>query len=388
MAEYDSILKEKKKYVEPPVVKKDDIKKFPWLKIDLICIIVILVISYIIYFIVILSPKQIFLNDIKMLFDKYYVVLEPLNIDRLSDLSYGMIGNINLDDKVYDFKLSKDGEKIKFNLALDKANLNYYGVSNNGYVKVSDYKEEYHKLGSDYNYIAIISNLKNYLKNNLDDDKFIKKFYFNDVIPIVESNFVLGDEDIKEALNLSALDNSYEIVFTFKNNAITNEIISMKMVINNLDTSDRKMILYEDDYLTYKDDNQNLKFGLDVRDKDFTLKIYKNDSIFSALEGSQQESSYLYDYKIIYEIYNIKLRVSQENDINSYEFESIIEENDISKTKKINLTFNYASDVLVDGYPVDSDINYEKLTGDEKKQYKMSLENIIGELRQFIEEYK
>ena len=44
MLNYDSILKEEKKYEE----ENKEIKKFPWFKIDVICIILVLIVLYII----------------------------------------------------------------------------------------------------------------------------------------------------------------------------------------------------------------------------------------------------------------------------------------------------------------------------------------------------
>ena len=77
----------------------------------------------------------------------------------------------------------------------------------------------------------------------------------------------------------------------------------MKMIINNLNNNKRYVILYQDEALTISDDQAlNLKFTLENKNQDFTLKIYKNDNIYSVLSGVKQEDDYLYKYQIINQI--------------------------------------------------------------------------------------
>jgi len=389
MADYDSILKEKKNYEEPISTKDNGPKPFPWFKIDLLCLILILTISYIIYYTTILTPKQIFLNDIKIVANKYQSILEQLNLEILNKPNYNLVGTINLNDKTYDFSLNKTEDKTNLNLTLNKENLTYYDISSQKYIKLSNFKDQYYQLtNNDNNYLNIASNLKKYLTNNLNEDKFIKKFYLTGTTPIVESNLVLNNNDIKTALNLTNQNDSYEVLFTFKNHAITNKIINMKITINNLTTSQRGVILYENGHLTYNEDTQILKFQLEEKNKDFTLKFYKDDILFSVLTGTSQEKSYQYTYQVIDKIYNITLNISKENNNNNYKITSKIEKDGIINTQNLNINLQYSDKIKIENTDLSNAINYETLTEEEKNQYQTSINNIIGDLRNFIDQHQ
>lgn len=387
MTDYNSILKEEKKYEEPVLIPNKKNKKFPWFKIDLICLILILIISYLVYYTTILTPNNIFLNDLKILADKYQKILNPLNLTSLTNDNYNLIGTIYLNDKNYNFKLNKNKENLNLNLNQNDLFLNYYITTDKEYIKLPNSKEQYYQLNIN-NSPNIIANLKTYLSNNLPKDKFIKKFYINENTPIVESNLVLTNEDLKTALNLNSQTNSYEALLTFKNNSITNDIISIKITINNLTTNERKVILYEKGNLTYKDDNQNLKFQLEEKNEDLTLKIYQNDILFSVLTGTRQESSYQYTYQVIDEIYNITLKVKHENNTYYYEISSIIEKNNTTITPTMNIELQHLDKINYENTEISNAINYETLTEEEKVQYQTILNSIIGELRQFIEQHQ
>ena len=43
-------------------------------------------------------------------------------------------------------------------------------------------------------------------------------------------------------------------------------------------------------------------------------KIYQDDIIYSVLTGTKQENSYQYTYQVIDKIYNITLKVKEENE--------------------------------------------------------------------------
>lgn len=380
MKKYDSILKEKKKYND--FIEDNSYKKFPWFKIDVLLISVLLIISYLIYYNTILSPKVVFLNDIKILINKYESILSPIEINNL-DNNYGIIGNIKLNDKDYDFQIDKIDKETKLILGLNEQNFHYYSNNNENYIKLNN-NDIFYKLNNN-DYFSMISNLKNYF-NNIPKNKFIKKFYFNGTTPIVENNLILKNNDIIEALKPNHYNSTYEVLFTFKNNAITNEIISMKVAINNLMTNERGVLVYEKDYLTYRDDKLNLKLELEEKNKDFTLKIYKNDILFSNLSGTNQENSYQYIYQVIDKIYNINLNISKDDDMYTYDINSIIEKNNINDEQNMNITFQYA-DPFVDNN-IDNSINYVSLSGDEKEIYKTNLDSIIGDLRKFVNKYK
>ena len=382
MTEYDSILKEKKKYDEPIKVKKE--KKFPWLLIDIISLLLNLIISYFFYYKNILSPDKIILNDLKKVGDKYKIIFTNLNLEQLTQDKYNLVGEIELNDKKYNYELSKKHPSTNLSLELEDKKLNYYSNSNQNYLKISNFKDEYYQLNNN-NYLNIITNVKNYLNNKLKEEKFIKKFYLNGTIPIVESNLELNNETIKSILNINYKDN-YKTLLTFKNNAITNEIISIKIIINNLNKNKRTVILYENDYLTYKDDNQTLNFYLEEKNEDFTLKIYKNDIIYSVITGIKQQESYQYTYQIIVKIYNIGLTIKKEDNNYLYDISSIIEKDTTTIKPNLKLTIKYTDNEIVEE-PTTKD-NYKNLTKEEKTQYKYNIEEIIVELRQFIQKHQ
>lgn len=376
MNEYGSILEENKKY-EVPITNKNRYKKFPWFKMNVLLLSILLIISYFIYYNIILTPELIFINDIKILVDKYDDILTPLEINKLS-YNYGLIGNIKLNDKDYNFEIDKINKETNFILGIDDESLNYYFNNDYNYVKLSN-NDSFYKKNSN-NYFNIISNLKEYFMN-LSKDKFIKKFYFNGTTPIIESNLELDNNDIIEAIKPNYYDSTYQLLFTFKNNALTNEIISMKITINNLMTNERGVLLYENNYLTYKSDKLDLKFDLEQKDKDFTLKIYKNDILFSTLSGIKQRDSYEYSYQVIDKVYNINVSISNDNELYYYDINSVIANNE----NNLNISFQYL-DPFIDN-DISNSIDYSSLTEEEKELYKGTINSIIKELRNFIKQY-
>lgn len=375
MDKYSDILEDKKKY-EEPVINTN--KKFPWLKIDIILLSILLLIGYFIYYTIILSPKLIFISDIKILIDKYDDIIFPLEINKIND-NYGILGNIKLKDKDYNFELDKIDKEFNFILGVDDKNLNYYFNDDKNYVKVSNSDVFYEKNYN--NYFNMISNLKEYFKN-ISEDKFIKKFYLSGTTPVVESNIELNNVDIIEALKPNYYDSTYQLLFTFKNNAITNEIISLKIIINNLMTNERGVLFYENGNLIYKSDKVNLKFELEKKDKDFTLKIYKSDILFSTLSGVKKDTSYLYSYQVIDKVYTINLNISKENDLYYYNINSIIEKSDVNNENNLNISFQYLDPVIDND--ITNSINYSSLTEDEKDLYKATINSIIKELGKII----
>ena len=381
MDNYDSILKEKKKYEEP--IKPVKNKKFPWLLTDLICLILLLIISYFFYYTRILSPEQIFLNDLKEITTKYQKIFTPLEITSLNNDNYNLTGILSLNEEEYNFDINKNNSIMKLSLNKEDKTLEYYSLSNQNYLKLSD---KYYQLSND-NHIYLIYTLKDYLLN-IPKDKFIKKFYIKDNTPTVESNLVLNSEDLNTNLNLNTKVNSYEVLFTFKNHAITNDIISMKITINNLTTTKREVILYENNILTYKDDTQTLKFHLEEKNKDFTLKTYQNNTIYSVLTGTNQQSSYQYTYQIIDKIYNINLKVIKENELYTYEISSTIEKDNIRTQSNLNINIKQSQNTNILNNEITNPIKYDSLSKEEKKQYQTELNTLLTDLRQFIKQHQ
>ena len=191
-------------------------------------------------------------------------------------------------------------------------------------------------------------NVSNYLQNRWPKSKHIKKFYLNGTIPVVESNLVLNTDNIKEALGVRELKNTYELLFTFKNNAISNKIISMKVIVNNSTTGRRGVFIYENGILTYTENDIVYKFVIEKNNNDFRLDIYKNDTLYSVLTGNNKDKSYEYLYQVIDKVYNISLIVNKEDSIPTYQLSSNINVDNERRSDNLNISLEGNKDIIED----------------------------------------
>ena len=343
MNQYDSILKEKK-------IKKTEIneptsrKKFPTFTLSLIATITIILISYIVYYNTILSKEKILINNISILKEQYQTIIENLYLDNFSKAN--IEGSIILNEtNKYAFK---------------KDNNNYYlnGPTLNKYIDNS--------FSSNFNL-----NLK-YL-STLNKDKYIKTFYIKNKIPTVETNIVLSKVDLEELLGIMFL-NDYEAIITCENNAITNEIINIKIIINDKITWERKVINFHNNTIYYKDSNNDLHFDILLKNNDFTIKIYKNDILHSVINGIEKVNTYNYSYQIIDKLYTLNLITRTESDKYIYEFSSSI--NSVKSTLTLSL-----SDISSNLFEL---VNYQDLSVEEQEIYKRD-KNILLD---FINKHK
>lgn len=384
MADYDSILKEEKKYDEEPTKPK----KFPWFKIDLLCIILVTIIGYIFYFINILNPRQIFFDDLTKITTRYQDLFTPLLLNNLSS-STNLEGIIQVNDTSYNYNLNKND--INFNTTLKKENeyLIFSQSQNATYLKLSNFKEEYLEFNNINNYPSIIKNIKNNLATYLTEDKFIKRYYLDGSNPIVVSELTLNNEDLKQLSGLTTIKNSYEVLLTLKNHAITNNIISIKATINNKTTNKRVVITYENGILNYKDSNNNLDFKLEKSNsKDFELKIYKEDTLYSVLKGSEEGKKYNYSYKVIDKIYNINLEIAQEKELINYTLNTIVEKNEKTINNTLSLSINTAPSTIGETINIDKSLDFDTLTKEDKELYQTSLDTFLIDFNNFFPNYK
>lgn len=384
MADYDSILKEEKKYDEEPAKPK----KFPWFKIDLLCIILVTIIGYIFYFINILNPRQIFFDDLTKITTKYQDLFTPLLLNNLSS-STNLEGIIEVNDTSYNYNLNKND--INFNTTLKKENeyLIFSQSQNATYLKLSNFKEEYLEFNNINNYPSIIKNIKNNLPTYLTEDKFIKRYYLDGSNPIVASELSLNNEDLKQLTGLTTIKNSYEVLLTLKNHAITNNIISIKATINNKTTNKRVVITYENSILNYKDSNNNLDFKLEKSSsKDFELKIYKEDTLYSVLKGSEEGKKYNYSYKVIDKIYNINLEIAQEKELINYTLNKIVEKDEKTINNTLSLSINTAPSTIGETINIDKSLAFDTLTKEDKELYQTSLDTFLIDFNNFFPNYK
>ena len=319
--------------------------------------------------------------------EKYQKVVRNLNLDDFGD-DYQLKGTYSYEEKTYQVGIIRNLEKIKLTFGDDEASLAYYVDNQNNFIKLSNFQDEYISLNTK-NAILDYQNLSKQFSNYITKDDYIKKFYLDGVNPIVETNLVLSQEQVKNILGLSGQKKQYEVTFIFKNHAFTSEALSMKMIINNLNNNKRYVILYQDEALTISDDQAlNLKFTLENKNQDFTLKIYKNDNIYSVLSGVKQEDDYLYKYQIINQIYNISLTVSKAIDHYSYHLLFNIEnEEGVVVQKEAELSLLQLENIILDEKN-ENGIDYTSLTEEEQSNYQQNLEAIIMPLKQLVDGYQ
>ena len=346
MGDYDSILKEKKKKKEV-VVKSEEpkVKKFPTLLLSIISVILVLIISYVVYYNTILEKSNIVINDLKYLKESYQTIFSKLYIDNFK--------KDNLDGKI---------------ILNDNSNYSFIKENDNYYLKVPSIDKYINKNVVVNNRVDVSTFLK-----EIDKDRYIKTFYLDGKVPIVEVNLILERVELERILGRKII-NEYEAIITVQNHAFSNEILNIKIVLNDRITSARKVITIENNTIYYKDDNNNLKFNVLIKNDDFTIKVYKDDILYSILNGMENVNTYDYSYQIIDKLYTLKLKTRLEDGNPIYEFTSSID--GIISTMNLELMTN--------SNKLSEMVNYVDLIEEEKKIY-VNEKNILLD---FINKYK
>lgn len=382
MADYDSILKEDKKQVEP-VLEEEEIDKFPWFQTNFILITIVLIISYIVYYNLILTPDKVFYSDIFFFYENYLSIFDYIDSYNVGD-TYNFDGEITLGEDSYDLLINKDISSKNITLSIDDNFFDYYSKDDSSYLKVSSYNDNYYTFNS-IDYSKVLNSVSKYFSSGIEKNKFIKKVYISNVVPIVESNLVMDHADILEALNVESLKNTYQVLFTFKNNAITNDVISMKIIINNLTSGMRVVLLYQNGYLIYNDGENVLKFEFSGNRDDFKIKVYRDDVMYGVFSGVKRVEGYQYLYQVIDKIYTLSLDIKNSDNNIIYTFKSNIEKDTKIEEKILSISLE-----SVDLENTDKEFNYleyDELDEVEKEKYQICLSNIIGRLKNFIYEY-
>lgn len=321
---YDSILKEEKVYTEEvregsPLIK--------YLVIYGCCLMLILGISYGIYYKTILKATNVFLNDFKVLIEKYSKVVEPLKVSRYGE-DFMMEGSIALDASSYQYELLRRGDDWNFRLSSLENNLSYYQTSLGSFLEVSSLEDKSVNV-DDLKILNLMQNLGELEKNVLENialDRYIKQFYVEDKGPIVEVNVTFTSDDLMKIFSGLKLTDQYSVMVTLKNQAVSNEIVGMKVVLNNQTQGKRMVVTYQDEVLEYTtDEGKSVKFVLQNEEADMTLKIYQGEELYSVLSGSSKKTSYQYTYQIIDQVYNLGLNIKEEEGKEEYELTSNIE---------------------------------------------------------------
>ena len=387
MDNYDSILKEKKVYADPePLIKKTKYTKY--FVIDFFVILIVLVVSYFIYYHNVLSPKNVIINDVSYFEDIGKQILLPLQIDFNSD--YAFSGNFNIDNLAYKYDLVRNDKNMQLKLSLNDKSAFYYLDNNIMYANFSDFlKDSYIESNNKYNWINMYREyIENYDSVLNSDIQLFKKFYIEKTTPIVEVTCILKKDDINRLFGTTLVLDDFEVTLTFKNNAITNEIVDGKLVVNNKTKDNRNVITYKKNTFIFTDnEGESVKYFLEITKSKFSLKLYKSDELYSMFFGNKTSDGYSYNYQVMDKIYKLALNIKN-GENTEYEFTSSIGEDSqhiMEKKFSISRLDNKSLDNKVD---ISNKKNYSSLSDEEKKIYQEHYDKFILPIRKFIDEYK
>ena len=387
MENYDSILKEKKVYADPePLIKKTKYTKY--FVIDFLVVFIVLVISYFIYYHNVLSPKNVIIDDVSYFEGIGKQILIPLNLDFNSD--YAFSGTFNINELVYNYDIVRHDKNMQLNLSLNNKNAVYYLDNNIMYANFSDFlKDSYIESNNKYNWINMY---REYVENFSDilssDVQLFKQFYIENATPIVEVTCILKKDDINRLFGTTLVLDDVEATITFKNNAITNEIVDGKLVINNKTKDNRNVITYQKNTFIFTDnEGKSVKYFLEIMKSKFSLKVYKSDELYSMFFGNKTSDGYSYNYQVMNKIYKLGLNIKNGENI-EYEFSSSIgEDSQHIKEKKFSI-FRFDNKSLDNKVDILNKKNYSSLSDEEKKIYQDHYQMFILPIRKFIDEYK
>ena len=378
MSKYDKILKQEKVFREP-IVKKSKYTKY----IIIYCLLftMLLTSSYIIYYNTVLSPINIIKNDFTSLaknLENIYQNIIP------SPIGASLEGTITSEKLNYNYGLIKEGNNYYLDLSTKDSSLQYQITPKMIKTNLSTFQNNRIIKENQIDY----SKLKNTLNTFLKEEKYIKTFYFDKKTPIVEINFTLTDNDINSLFHTTILKEKYNIIITLKNDALKNETKSIKVVVNNKTKNQRSTFEYQNQSLIYQNfKNEKYKFILVNNQKDFNMKIYKNEELYSILLGKSYEKSYTMTYQIINKIYNISLTKTEEKSLTTYKIVFKKEEEESKKEDTINIALNQASNTLKEETESKEKI-YRSLNQSEKTEYNEKIKQFFAPLKELINEYR
>ena len=415
---YNEILKEKKVYKDPVVSHKHRFFKLSLL-IGVLVAIIVVGISYLVYYNTILDSESIFLNNIVKLANKYSVVVDNINPNYDLSGNYTLDGNITMGDANYTYSFVSDGGKLMRTFKNNDKSVTYYYDNDLSYINVSslgntyvevdnklktldDYKSSiddvqknfynyiynsvfgsspydvYNNLYNIDNYDNLIENIKNNFSTEVSSDKYIKKFYFENKEPIVEVNLELSKNDINNIFgsdNNLEIDDDLEVAITMKNNAIDNNIKSIKIVINNKTDNTREVINYQDNVLLYTDNEGSVtKVEFKENSDKFEIRVSKNDILYSVLSSTQGDGDNSYSYHIIDKIYSVDLQFVYDDVGYNY----FVETNIDSVVNNFEIGGSYAKIGSIDVGQLKT-VKYNDLSENEKILFNKSIkEHLFG----------
>ena len=382
MNNYDSVLKEKKTYKDPdPIFKKNKFTKYIF--INIIGLTILLIVAYIIYYNKILTPVNIISNDYNELISIINYITEPLDINYKDNLEYQ--GTITFNNNKYNYELLKN-DKIKLNLSNDKTKYTYLTDETSSYYKYNNYKEDTYIKNKNTNIIFSLIKIDPNILETIPSTSYIKRLYIENKTPIVEINLTLDKNLINQILNNNTIKDDYQIIITIKNNALTNELTDSKITINNKTKNTREVLSYNSKTLKITDNNgKEKKYAFkNKNNKEFTLKIYHNDTLYSVLSGEEKSDTYEYNYQVIDKIYNIKLDIDNNE---KYHFYTNIENNNEKIKEELIITKEPLTNNNSENN-TNKSIEYSSLSKEDKKNLLEIENNFFSPIRELINKYK
>ena len=385
--DYDSILKEKKKSQSKlSEISNENAKKPNYVIIDHFLITIIIVICYIVYFNTVLNGKNIILNDLKTIKDEYNNVIENLRLNYNIDNSYNFKGSIdilknNISNKI-EYDINNNGSNLYLNAYNDKINISYFANKNNNFIKSSNIGNNYiiTNKSTINDYLDLNHNIVNNISKFLDNkNNYKKSFYLEDEKPIIKVEVNLNKDEINQIIsnqNLSLKD-EYNINITLLNNALSNKIVSVKVIVNNKSNDKRDVYLYSDNSIVHTNDKGvNEKIEILNNSKNFTLKYYKDDVLYSVLTGTEEGDSYHYLYQVIDSKYTIKLAVNNNSYNYNYSFDFNIDTDKKKYLMNIDIVGEYINSGVVDEV-VSENISKDELNEDQQDHYNNLLNDLL-----------
>lgn len=412
---YNNILMEHKVYKEEKKTNKHP--KFTISIIIAILIsILIIIISYLIYYKTVLTNENIYTNDIKIIFDKYTKILDKtkLNYDLKSD--YTLAGNVLVNQNKYNYTIASSGKKTLNLLENNNQSIKYYEDGDNHYFNINNsdeyiqitnelynldyYKNELKTLNKEpntylnnlflestitknnqdiynlFNYSTYLNNIMKNFKSVINSSNCKRKIYFDNKKPIIYLRTTLTNQNINKIFNISQTSDTdnYTVSLESKNDALTNDIKNIKIVINNQITKDREVIIYNGSNIIYTDKNDvKHKFTILTKDEITYLKYYKNDILYSVLTKARDDTNrYNYTYQVIDRVYNINLTINASYNDFSYNLKTNIDNN----ATDITITGTYKNKATINETIIKS-IKYDNLEDDVQAKYNQKLSTIL-----------
>ena len=380
---YDSVLKEKKKYVDY-VDDRPFIRRHLFL-VNIFAILIILVISFVIYFNTTLSSKNIVLNDIDYFYNKFNSLYKNTGISNIDDIKFN--GDISLEvdsnyDNIDDMNILRE---LKFNYSLiSNDNNKYYSINNDDYS--FSYLEKGSKAFLTTNDMNVMYNINS---NNdskdesdiIDNIKLDKKTFTSDGKIVVSVSFSVDGNIVNDYLNSLSnnyfsllnlfnikIDNNTKYDITVKNDIFANDIISIKVVKK--DDNNRGVLYISDNTFTYSDDNDNNYKGVfDIKNDSFMFKFYNDEDLKFVISGKGSDNSYVYNYQVINVVDNAAIQIKKEKNKTVYTINIKKEKED--KYLNILATINNdATSIDIDNLEFLNNefVSYSKLDEDTKKK--------------------